>query len=206
MSSGSGASNLGYGNIAPLSGINGKYVNVDNSNSPATFGSNEISGSPPGMFGLGLAGAKSNIDAAAGINPGICLFKGGAKKLKRKIKNITKKYKMKVSKKRSGHIKRKIKSKYNITKKTRAYKLNKTKSIKMKRTRKNTKKRNYKLKGGNYSQYQNNMPLTQNYSIGGILSPNQLGLANPPPYSLNTGGCVDNYRHDINRGFSSIGH
>ena len=200
MSAGSGASNLGYSNITPLENVNPSYVNVGSTNNPYHFGSNETQ-----AFG-GLRGASNNVDAAQGKVPGVCLFKGGAKKLKRKIKNITKKYKMKVSKKRSGHIKRKIKSKYNITKKTRAYKLNKTKSIKMKRTRKNTKKRNYKLKGGNYSQYQNNMPLTQNYSIGGILSPNQLGLANPPPYSLNTGGCVDNYRHDINRGFSSIGH
>ena len=31
--------------------------------------------------------SKSNIDAAAGNVPGICLFKGGAKKLKRKIKS-----------------------------------------------------------------------------------------------------------------------
>ena len=57
--SGSGASNLGYGNVAPLSNINGAYANVDSSNWPGTFGSNQIPGLP------GLAGAKSNIDAAA---------------------------------------------------------------------------------------------------------------------------------------------
>ena len=77
MSAGSGASNLGYSKIAPLSNINGSYVNVDSSNWPGRFGSNEISGSPPGIFPQGLAGAKSNIDAAAGIDPGICLYKGG---------------------------------------------------------------------------------------------------------------------------------
>ena len=76
MSAGSGASNLGYSNIVPLSNINGAYVNVDSSQSPTIFGSNEIPGLP------GLAGTKSNIDAAAGRVPGICLFKGGAKKLK----------------------------------------------------------------------------------------------------------------------------
>jgi len=58
MSAGSGASNFGYGKIAPLSNISGGYVNVDNSNSPATFGSNQISGLP------GLAGAKINRETA----------------------------------------------------------------------------------------------------------------------------------------------
>ena len=103
--SGSGASNLGYGNITPNSNINGKYVNVDNSNSPATFGSNEIPGLP------GLAGAKNNIDAAKGYVPGICLFKGGAKHFKKKINKISRKYKMK-GRKTTKSIRRRIKSKY----------------------------------------------------------------------------------------------
>jgi hypothetical protein len=110
MSAGSGASNLGYANIAPLSNINGKFVNVDNSNSPSGFGSNEISGTPPGFFGSGLAGAKSNVDAAASVVPGICLFKGGAKRLKRKIKNITKKYKkMKAGSRKMNTLKNRLK-------------------------------------------------------------------------------------------------
>lgn len=50
--SGSGASNLGYGNISPFSNINGKYVNQDSSNSPAMFTSRQIPDLP------GLAGAK----------------------------------------------------------------------------------------------------------------------------------------------------
>ena len=105
MSAGSGASNLGYGNVAPLSNINGGYVNVDNSQYAGRFGSNEIPGTPPGPL-PGLAGAKSNVDAAAGNVPGICLFKGGAKKLKRKIKNITKHYKrMKAGSKKVHRLK-----------------------------------------------------------------------------------------------------
>jgi len=85
MSAGSGASNLGYGNINPYN--SSPYVNGASSNYSGSFSSNEIPGLP------GLAGSKSNIDAAAGVVPGICNFKGGAKKLKRKIKNITKHYK-----------------------------------------------------------------------------------------------------------------
>jgi hypothetical protein len=73
----SGASNLGYSNVIPLSNINNNYVNVHNTNNPSSFGSNEIPGLP------GLVGTKNNIDAAAGKAP--CLFKGGGKKLKRKI-------------------------------------------------------------------------------------------------------------------------
>ena len=79
MSAGSGASNLGYGNIIPNSNINGRFVNPDNSHSPGPFGSNQIPGLP------GLAGAKNNVDAALGCVPGIC-FKGGAKHFKNKIK------------------------------------------------------------------------------------------------------------------------
>ena len=53
MSAGTDASNIGYGNIAPLSNIAGQYVNIDNSHSPGNFGSNQIAGLP------GLSGAKN---------------------------------------------------------------------------------------------------------------------------------------------------
>ena len=199
MSAGSGASNLGYGNIIPSSNINGKYVNVDNSNSPATFSSNEIPGLPS------LAGAKNNIDAAKGYVPGICLFKGGAKYFKRKINKISRKYKMKGGK-NTKRIKRRIKSKFlKGLKRT-----NKNRSI-----RKHHKKSHRKLlKGGNinyppgYSQYQNNQPITPSYSVGGILKSNDLALANPPPIKLlsNCTNCVDNYNHYTGKGFASRGH
>jgi hypothetical protein len=195
----SAASNLGYGNIIPSSNINGKYVNVDNSNSPATFSSNEIPGLP------GLAGAKNNIDAAKGYVPGICLFKGGAKKFKKKINKISRKYKMKGGK-NTKRIKRSIKSKFlrgiKRTKKNRS-------------SRKHHKKSHRRvLKGGNinypagYSQYQNNEPMTPSYSVGGILKSNDLGLANPPPIKLlsNCTNCVDNYNHYTGKGFASRGH
>lgn len=85
---------LGYGNITPNGNINGNYVNVDSSTYAGNFGSNEIPGLP------GLAGSKVNVDAALGVVPGICVTKGGAKRIKRKIKNITKRY-MRHSKKKS---------------------------------------------------------------------------------------------------------
>ena len=68
-------------------------------------------------------------------------------------------------------------------------------------------KDNDNQKGG-YSQYQNNMPMTQTYSLGGHLSSENLGLANPPPYRVlsNDSSCVDNYNHFTNSGFPSRGH
>ena len=206
MSAGSGASNLGYGNVAPLSNINGRYVNVDNSNSPGTFSTNTIPGLP------GLAGAKNNVDAAAGYVPGICLFKGGSKQLKGKIKNITRKYKMKGGSKRRSQLKSKMRS---MSKSTRSRSSGSSRSRfasggkRQKRT--NTKSRvshnSRKLVGG-YSQYQNNLPMTPSYSVGGILSANQLGLANPPPIQVlpNCTNCADNYNHFTGMGFPSRGH
>jgi hypothetical protein len=203
--SGSGASNLGYGNIIPSSNINGKYVNVDNSNSPATFSSNEIPGLP------GLAGAKNNIDAAKGYVPGICLFKGGAKNFKKKINKISRKYKMKGGK-NTKRIKRNIKSKFlrGMTG------LKGNKRTKKNRSSKKHHKKSHRrvLKGGNityppgYSQYQNNQPITPSYSVGGILKSSDLGLANPPPIKLlsNCTNCVDNYNHYTGKGFASRGH
>jgi hypothetical protein len=203
MSAGSGASNLGYGKIAPLSNINGGYVNVDSSNWPGRFGSNEISGSPPGIFPQGLAGAKSNIDAAAGIVPGICVYKGGSKKLKRKIKNITKQYKkMKAGSRKMRSMKRRLMNKYR------------TMSRKVSRKFAGGKKSSRAFAGGKrqrggYSQYQNNLPMTPVYKVAGVELPyNQLGLANPPPVTRlsNCVNCTDNYNHFLGRGFPSRGH
>jgi hypothetical protein len=179
----SGASNLGYGKMTPLGNVNGNYVNVTNSNNPANFGSNEIPGLP------GLSGTKSNIDAAAGKTPGICLFKGGSRVFKGKIKNITKLYK----KMRRGS--RKVKSmKKRIFSRI---------SRKMRRNRRKTKRNQ---RGG--AQYQNNQPITPTYSVGGHLSASNLGLANPPPITRlpNCVNCTDNYNHFTGKGFASKGH
>uniref|UniRef100_A0A6C0EQZ5 Uncharacterized protein n=1 Tax=viral metagenome TaxID=1070528 RepID=A0A6C0EQZ5_9ZZZZ len=202
MSAGSSASNLDYGNISPLSNVNGSYVNVTNSNNPANFSSNEIPGLP------GLAGAKSNIDAAYGKVPGVCLFKGGARVLKRKIKNISKKYKMSRGSKKARSIKRRIKKTFG----SRSLGLSRGRSRSRsmaggKKNRSHRNKKNHRQRGG-YSQYQNNLPMTPSYSVGGLLPSNQLALANPPPIKLlsNCTNCTDNYNHYTNKGFPSIGH
>jgi len=197
MSAGSDASNLGYGNQSPIIG-NSNLVNPDNSHYPGGFGSNEAP-----MFGkFGLPGAVYNVNAANSCIPGLC-YKGGAKKLKHKIKNITRMYKMKKGgrksfKKRVHSMKRRIMSRYHK-------KGHKSKS---------TRHRSNKMRGGmpnyppGYSQYQNNLPMTNSYSIGNVkLGPSDSALANPAPYQKlsNCTDCVDNYNHNTNTGFPSRG-
>jgi hypothetical protein len=211
MSAGSGASNLGYGNIIPNSNINGRFVNPDNSHSPGPFGSNQIPGLP------GLAGAKNNVDAALGYVPGIC-FSGGSKHFKNKIKKISNKYKMK-SKKFTKRMKSRIRSAFFRKSKT----TRKTKGRRRSRSMfagKQRRSRSRRRQGGGgaypqsipyppgYSQYQNNLPLTPTYSVGGILKPSDVGMANPPPIKVlpNCTNCVDNYNHFTGKGFASRGH
>jgi hypothetical protein len=192
--SGSGASNLGYGNQNPYN--TSPFVNGTSSNYSGSFSSNEIPGLP------GLAGAKSNIDAAAGIVPGICLYKGGAKKLKRKIKNITKHYKkMKAGSRKMKSLKNRLRSRMSSRKLARSMAL---------AGGRRTRHRRHRRRGqrGGYAQYQNNLPMTPTYSVGGILPANELALANPPPIQVlpNCVNCVDNYNHYTNSGFPSRGH
>jgi hypothetical protein len=58
-------------------------------------------------------------------------------------------------------------------------------------------------KGGSYHQYQSNVPVTPGYSTGGILSSNELGLANPVPFTRlpNCTNCVDNQNLVTKSGF-----
>ena len=208
MSAGSDASNLGYGNLSPFN--NSSYVNGTNTNYSGSFSSNEIPGLP------GLAGAKNNVDAAAGVVPGICLFKGGAKKLKRKIKNITKRYKMKGGKKSRKVLKHRVKSRALAMaggkRHSRARAMSLARTMAMARSRaggtRRRHRRGHHMKGG-YSQYQNNLPMTPTYQVAGINLPSaQLGSANPPPIKVlpNCTNCIDNFNAYDMKGSPSRGH
>jgi hypothetical protein len=197
MSAGSGASNLGYGNINPYN--TSSYVNGTSSNYSGSFSSNEIPGTPPGPL-PGLAGAKYNVDAAAGKVPGICM-KGGAKKIKRKIKNITKHYKrMKAGSKKIRSLRHRLRS--------RASSRSLASQLAGRRRTRRHSRRHRKQRGG-YAQYMNNMPNTPSYQVAGINLPANLSaLANPAPYVKlsNETSCIDNYNHYTNMGFPSKGH
>lgn len=198
--SGSGASNLGYGNIIPNSNINPALVNIDSSSYASGLSSNEIPHSS-------LFSAKNNVDAANSFIPS---FKGGKKSLKRKIKNIVKMYKMsKKSKKTLKHkISKMIKKSKTKTKAKSKSKVNRTlaKRRNERRTRRRTQKYGTLFRGG-YSQYQNNEPLTPSYSLGGNLEPTLSALANPPPVTILSGcaNCSDNYNHFLGTSFQSRG-
>ena len=220
MSAGSGASNFGYGNVNPYN--TSPFVNGTSSSYAGSFSSNEIPGTPPGPL-PGLAGAKSNVDAAAGIVPGICMS-GGAKRLKNKIKNITKRYKMKGGKKSRRVLRKKLRSRAIGRSMAlaggSAMALSGSRSMALAGGRRRTrhmrsKRRLSRMRGGSapypggYGQYQNNLPMTNTYQVAGInLSANQSALANPPPATAlsNCTNCVDNYNHYTNSGFPSRGN
>lgn len=172
------SSNMGYGGNYPNSNVNPQFVNLGNSNySAGLLGSAQIPSSAYSM-----SGASNNINAAAGI------LRGGGTKyklMKRKIKNITRRYKMpkKSKRRRITRLKRKIRSK----------------------TRTISRKKKQHMRGG-YSQYGSNMPHSDSYSVGGVLTAGTSMLASPPPIQSNGGSCVDNVNHFLNKGFSSPGH
>ena len=187
---------LGYGDVVPNSNINSAYVNPTSSTYSGSFSSNEIPGLP------GLSGAKSGIDAAAGKVPGVCMSGGRSsnshqiRKLKRKIKNISNIYKMK----RRSHTRR-------LKKKLRTMAFGRGRqrrhSSHRRHARHHTARRRHQH--GGYSQYQNNMPSSQGYSLGGNLSASNSALANPPMYKAYD-NVVDNYNHFTGKGFDSFGH
>lgn len=185
------------GNSTPYNNINGSLVNIDNSHFSGSAFTNRVI--PSTVNPAVLPEPLNNRQAAASYIPGCT--KGGAKKIKNsrnlkyKFKNISNMYRMKGTKKYSlSKLKRKLLGKT---------KRNKTSKRKTRRTR---SRRSRRQRGG-YAQYQNNVPMTQTYSLGGPLSANDSALASPPPYQVlsNCTNCVDNYSRFTNNGFPSRG-
>lgn len=174
----------------PLSNIDRNLVNSDSSTYSADFTSNV---NPATVNSNVLPEPTSNVQA----------IKGGAKINRAKINKISRKYKMKRSRKSFiKRTKRRLRSKY--AKKSRA----RTLARKGGAWRKSRKQRggmpNYPA---GHTQYLNNVPMTQTYSVGSQLSSSESALANPPPITTlcNNGSCVDNYNHNQNFGFPSRG-
>lgn len=201
MSAGSDASNMGYGNINPITNFNN--INSSSSNYSAGFTSTQI-------------------PCVNKINP---LMNGGTKrskksirKIKRKIKNIVKSYKTMTgtkikTKRRFNKLRRSLRKSFKRTKSlTKNISRGISRSISRGRQRSSLISRHMGrqfgrqfagMKGG-YSQFESNVPATASYSTGGIyLPPSQLALANPVPYTPLTGNCIDNYNRMTNTGFSS---
>jgi hypothetical protein len=185
----------GYSNTYSNSNVNNNFVNASGSENIGIFPTNDT-GSYLGLVGAktGVIGANSIAAVANGVTSGNCM-KGGKKHIKGKIKNISKMYKMKKSKRQIRSLKRKIMTKYRLKRKN----------------SKNKTKKNYKRGGGNAGQsgqFQNNLPINQSYSLGGVIDAKNSALANPPPYEVVSGkwAIMDNFNKYTGLGFSSKGH
>jgi len=146
---------------------------------------------PRSMNPAALSAPTSNIQAAAASK-----IVGGARINRRKINKISRKYKMRGSRKHVRRSVRRMKSRVR----SRYARRGRGRS-------RSGRSRSLKQKGG-YAQFYNNMPNTPSFSTGGVLSPSLSALANPVPYQVlsnNGGSCVDNYNHMTNSGFYSKG-
>jgi hypothetical protein len=178
----------------PLSNVNAKYVNADNSTWPAAFSSRATGRE------FGYAGISNNARAAAasgGKKPSRKSFP-----MKKKINNIMSKYRMPRKSKQSysRKLKKYLKTLFSgkcCSKKSKRGGLKKT--LRRRQSRKN-------LKGG-YYQYGSNSPASHTYSTGGILPAKLSAMANPVPFQVLpcTTNCVDNYNYNTNSGFQLFG-
>lgn len=188
---------IGNLNNPPLNNINGSLVNIDNSTvGGIPFSNTKI---PTGPHTLAPAGGK--VDGAAAIYP--CAQKGG-KINRNKINKISRKYKMKGSKRTIRRHVRRMKSR--------------VRSRYSRRSSRRSSRRYKGMKGGafqppqttpNYtaghSQYMNNNGGQSNsYSLGGPLSAGNSALASPPPY-MKLGGEPDNLNHNTLNAYDNIG-
>lgn len=198
----------------PLGNINGSLVNIDNSHYPGSAFTSRVI--PSTVNPAVLPEPLNKVQAANSYIPCESSQCGGKRKGKKinktKIKNISNKYRMKGIGKGIGKgISKRVNSLKNklmkMISKKRSKRTKTKRGTKTKTRRTMSKKtRRYRMRGG-YSQYQNNMPMTQTYSLGGELSPQMSALASPPPYQVlsNCTNCVDNYSHYTNKGFPSRG-
>jgi hypothetical protein len=178
--------------------FNPTLINVDASHYSGDKFTSTVNPNSVNVNAMPLPG--SNVQSAASFFPcttNSCAGQTGGKQTKinrRKINKISRMYKMKSKR----HIKR-MKSRLRST-----FRHKKRASRRHTRGKGHSKRRGQR---GGYAQYQNNMPMTQTYSLGGHLSSSSSALASPPPYQVlsNNSSCVDNYNHFTNSGFPSRG-
>jgi hypothetical protein len=199
----------------PLNNIDGSKINMDGSSvGGIPFSSNVI---PNGPHTLPAAG--SNIQGAAGIYPSA---QKGGKINRKKINKISRKYKMKGSRrtirKHARRMKSRVRSRYARRSSSRSTR-SRGKSMRGGTSRPMLPEGNRALMRGGafqppmtapnypagYNQYQNNNgSLSNTYSTGGQLSASLSGLANPVPYQK-VAGDVDNLNHNTLNSYGNIG-
>lgn len=170
------------GNEGPLfQGLNQNYINASNSHNPANFSSNQI----PTNSRV-LPEPATNVQAAASYIPGS--QKGGSINRK-KINKISRKYKM--AKSRRSYLRSRVRSRFS-------------RNHKRTHRRRRSLRRSRSQRGG-WAQYQNNMPVSNSYSLGGPLSPANVGMANPPPISSISNNAIDNLNHNALNSYGNSG-
>ena len=199
----------------PLNNINGSLVNMDGSGvGGIPFSNTRI---PNGPHTLGPAG--SNVQSAAGIYKGGKGGKGG-KFNRKKINKISRKYKMKGSRKTVRRNVRRMKSKVRsrYSRRNKSLRRGLSKSIRRALSRGRSRGRGVGFSGGafqppmtapnyaaGYNQYNNNNgSLSNTYSTGGPLAGGLSALANPVPYQ-HVAGDVDNLNHNTLNANGNIG-
>ena len=115
---------------------------------------------------------------------------------------------MKGGKKHLRSIKSRIKAKYGSRSRSSSRGRGRGRTVRMSRMSARRRAGSRRRQRGGYSQYQNNLPMTPTYSVGGVIPASQLGLANPPPIHVlpNCTNCVDNFNAYTQKGFNSAGH
>lgn len=168
------------GNDGPLfQGLNQNYVNASNSHYSGNF-SNTIAPTSNHT----LPEPVTNAQAAAAYIPGC---QKGGKISRRRINKISMKYKM--AKSRRSYLKSRVRRMRN---RRRTY-------------RRNRSQRRSRYQRGGWAQYQNNMPVSNSYSLGGPLSPSNVGLANPPPINSISNNAIDNLNHNALNSYGNSG-
>ena len=202
--------------VPPFGNVNQHEVNIDASNWPGGFSSHQTS------LQFGLPNPFRNNVAAAGAS---ALQKGGARRtLRRKIKNVAKKYKMPQRKRKTmrKHLTRrfkKLKGGYLLTS-----------SASRRRSSGRSRRRSYRQRGGvapynggytsgPYLQYESDAPFSPSYRAPFAVGPGtgfSSALANPVPITRMAGGCgnsstlcnatgLDNYNRLTNNAFETTG-
>jgi hypothetical protein len=188
---------IGNLNNPPLNNVDGSLVNTDGSSvAGIPFENTKI---PNGPHTLAPPG--SNVQSAAGIYPPA---QKGGKINRKKINKISRKYKMKGSKRTIKRRVRKMKSRVRSRYSRRASSRRASRHIRGGAYQPPLTTPNYPA---GYSQFLNNKgDLSNTYSLGGPLSAGSSALASPPPHQLVKNASVpDNLDHNTLNSYGKIG-
>lgn len=181
----------------PFNGVDGSLVNTYSTNVGGIAFSNTTVPTGPHTS----CPTANNVQSAMGIYPA---SQKGGKINRKKINKISRKYKMKGSKRtikrRIRRIKGRVRSKYR-------HHSSKSRSFRSRSFRRHQKGGSAPIYPAGHSQYLNNNGSVSNtYSLGGPLSASNSALANPPPQQLVANASIpDNLNHNALNAYGNSG-